>query len=71
MTRFYAGVRIDIGVADFENTPLVTAYLNRFGVQTAMSSLAPQASANIDFQIGLAVGAALSQYYEILTTEYS
>ena len=74
------GVPIDIGVADFENTPLVTAYLNRFGVQTATSLPASQASANIDFRTGLAVtisppsqaavGAALAQYYEILTTEY-
>ena len=74
------GVPIDIGVIDLENTPLVTAYLNRFGVQTVMSSLAPQASANIDFRTGLAVavsppsqaaiGAALSQYYQILATQY-
>jgi hypothetical protein len=74
------GVPIDIGVIDYENTPVVTAYLNRFGVQTAISSLAPQASANVDFQTGravaisppsdAAVGAALSQYYQILVTQY-
>jgi hypothetical protein len=74
------GVPIDIGVADFENTPVVTAYLNRFGVQTTMFSLAPEASVNIDFRTGravtisppsaAAVSAALSQYYEILATEY-
>jgi hypothetical protein len=74
------GVPIDIGVVDFENTPIVTAYLNRFGVQTTLSSLAPEASANIDFRTGrvvaitppsaTAVGSALSQYYEILATQY-
>lgn len=74
------GVPIDIGVIYFDNTPLVTAYMNRFGVQTAVSSPAALASANIDFQTGLAVAipppsqaavsAALSEYYQILTTEY-
>lgn len=74
------GVPIDIGVIDYENTPLVAAYLNRFGVQTVVSSLAPEPSANIDFRTGLpvtvsapseaAVGAALSQYYEILVSQY-
>jgi len=74
------GVPIDIGVVDFENTSLVTAYLNRFGVQTAFTSLAPQPTSNIDFSSGRAVaitppsqsdvGAALSQYYQILTTQY-
>src|SRR5581483_8203687 len=74
------GVPIDIGVVDFENTPAVTAYLNRFGVQTASSSFAQQASVNIDFQTGKTVTisppsaadvtAALSQYYQILSTQY-
>jgi hypothetical protein len=74
------GVPIDIGVIYFENTPLVTAYLNRFGVQTAVASFAPLASANLDFRTGravaisppsqAAVGAALSQYYQILATQY-
>lgn len=74
------GVPIDIGVVDFENTPVVAAYLNRFGVQTVVSTPTTQSQANIDFRTGLpvtvtppsaaAVGAALQQYYEILTTQY-
>ena len=74
------GVPIDIGVIDLENTPVVTAYLNRFGVQSVTSSLAPEAATSIDFRTGLpvtisppsqaAVGAALSQYYEILVSQY-
>ncbi len=73
-------VPIDIGVTYFENTPLVTAYLNRFGVQPAIASFATQLSSNIDFRSGLpvtisppsqaAVGAAMAQYYQILATQY-
>jgi hypothetical protein len=74
------GVPIDIGVIYYENNPLVTAYLNRFGVQTTVASFAPQATSNIDFRTGravaisppseAAVSAALAQYYQILATQY-
>lgn len=74
------GIPIDIGVVAFEKTPVVTAYLNRFAVQTAPAAFTPQASANIDFQTGRVVGisppsaaavaAAMAQYSEILATQY-
>ncbi len=75
------GVPIDIGVVDFEATPVVENYFNRFKVNYVPSPTSGGPSVNVDLRTGLplsnytppseaAVGAALSTYYEILATKY-
>jgi hypothetical protein len=75
------GVPIDIGVVDFEATPVVENYFDRFKVNYVPSPTSGGTSVNVDLRTGLplsnytppseaAIGAALSTYYEILATKY-
>jgi hypothetical protein len=74
-------VPIDIGVVDFEATPVVENYFNRFQVSYVPSPTSGGASVNVDLRTGLpltnytppsdaAVEAALATYYDILATKY-
>jgi hypothetical protein len=76
------GVPIDIGVIDFEQTPVVLNYFNRFNISYTTSNPTSGGTAvNIDLRSGIpltnytppseaAVGEALVAYGKILTTKY-
>ncbi|GAB2583611.1 hypothetical protein GCM10027066_26190 [Dyella jejuensis] len=76
-----SGIPIDVGVVDFEQTPVVLNYFNRFGIAYGPGAAPGGSSAYIDLRTGLplanytppsaaAIGEALENYYQILTSTY-
>ena len=73
-------VPINIGVEEFETTPVVLNYLNRFGLSTTSSTLSASNGNYVDLSTGhafaytppteAAIGQALGTYLEILATKY-
>jgi hypothetical protein len=74
-------IPIDIGVIDFEQTPVVINYFNRFNINYVAIATPSGTSVNVDLRTGLplnnftppspaAVGQAFATYFEILATKY-